>query len=173
MGARVDAPAAGAFVVIFAAFLILRHRVLGAIRAREERSRFERTLQQAEVRTLGGEAAPGELEDAQLKMATLQRREEDARTVTGPFGYSFRLMVPNAPNNNDNSRQARREANADGGSGGDDGGGRGADDEIKKLGPGQYVVLGLVLLSQIWLLAVLSADPMSPPSDMFYATFGN
>lgn len=167
MGAHVDLPAASAFVVIFLAFLALRHRVSGAIQARDARSNFEKTLQSVEVRTIGGEAEQGELEEAQSKFEALQQREEEARTVSGPFGYTFRLMVPGLPNSNNNNRSARRGALTGTTSSAGDA------EEMKKLGPLQYVVLGLVLLSQLWLLAVLSADPMAPPSDMFYSTFGS
>eukprot|EP00953_Heterococcus_sp_UTEX-ZZ885_P041692 21252-Heterococcus_DN1.PRE.5 len=186
MGAHVDLGATAVFLFISLAFLLLRIRVGSAMQARETRATFESTLQAIELRVLTGAADQSELDAALDKLTALQEKEEAARTVSGPLGYSFRLMVPGAPssqpqrrrsssqnssvqssNNSSSSSSSNRDSSSSSNSKQSD------SDELQKLSPVQLAVLALVVLSQLWLLAVLSADPMAPPSDMFYSAFGN
>jgi hypothetical protein len=188
MGAHVDLGATAVFLFISLAFLLLRIRVGSAMQARETRATFESTLQAIELRVLTGAADQSELDAALDKLTALQEKEEAARTVSGPLGYSFRLMVPGAPSstqpqrrrspsqnnsvqssssNSNSSSSSNRDSSSSSNSKQSD------SDELQKLSPVQLTVLALVVLSQLWLLAVLSADPMAPPSDMFFSTFGN
>jgi hypothetical protein len=186
MGAHVDLGATAVFLFISLAFLLLRIRVGSAMQAHETRATFESTLQAIELRVLTGAAEQSELDAALDKLTALQDKEEAARTVNGPLGYSFRLMVPGIPStqpqrarrpSSQSSNVQNSSSNSSNGSSSRDSSSSSSNksnsDELQKLSPVQLTVLALVVLSQLWLLAVLSADPMAPPSDMFFSTFGN
>jgi hypothetical protein len=184
MGAHVDLGATAVFLFISLAFLLLRVRVGSAMQARETRATFESTLQAIELRVLTGAAEQSELDAALDKLTALQEKEEAARTVSGPLGYSFRLMVPGAPSTQPQRRRSSSQnssvqssssssSSSNRNSSNSSNSKQSNSDELQKLSPVQLTVLALVVLSQLWLLAVLSADPMAPPSDMFFSTFGN
>jgi hypothetical protein len=177
MGAHVDPSATAVFLLISAVFLAFRLKIGFAMQAQERRVAHEKTIQSIELLTLKGDVPMSQLQTALQRLDQLREDEERARTLNGPLGLTFRLFVPDVPGSQalpqrrrsgqTSGRDAEAKQVADSSSSSS------AQEAPTSLSPLKLGVLGLVLLSQLWLLVVLSADPMAPPSQMFYSAFGS
>ncbi|CAM9412318.1 unnamed protein product [Choristocarpus tenellus] len=156
MGPRLDGAAAASFAAVMAAFTFLQVRIRGAINARTARREFEKELGGVKSKNISGMATNEELVAAESRMSELIQEEEKARYVN-VLGIPFNLVIPDGAASQGQSGQTS-QADRKAGTGGQMSGG--LEQDSSPASTFKVALLWLVLVSQVWLLAVFANDPM-------------
>lgn len=157
MSPHLDVPAAASFLVISVGWWLLRQRIQFAVQASNRRKKFEEPFRQAQIDGLTTSSGAQALREAEAQMALLLEEEERARLVRGPLGLTFRLLVPG------DDRQVQQ-------------GGRteavplSQDDSLSSTL--QTAVIFFVVILLVWMLEILSADPMNLSDPSHIAHWG-
>lgn len=159
---QLDPVPAGVSLGILIGAGLLRRKINGAIAARERSEAALAELKRARVAVLSGEYDSGDLARLEVDAKALARAAEDARTIT-IAGVQTRVMVPLPLGSAAPGTVSPRDREPV-----DQGGAQGTSATMR--GIVLLCVVAFVVGIQLWLLALMTIDPMGGSLSMDAAT---